>query len=427
MGLLGNPNHRSSGDVTPSTNCSLAARVLTELVHHGYFTTPGGPDDTAGSDKLIVCLGELGSHALGLLEVSNAVAASRHVAAMQWLCSRQTQLTCAASTCAAAARSGSVPMLEFLTSPQVSCPWDSDLYEEASRGGHIAFLEYLRDEDYQWTQDRYLQCLHAARDAGQEGVISWLFSQKPPGEWTPASCLRASHCGIAALLPWLAADCPKWTRKHCHKAALMQPSALFHELDQGGPNKPWAEWQASDLIDRASQGEYDVGRLATELLGMTELCVAAAKCGQLGMLKWLFGEKRQRDQFYEVFHAAVEADQPHVLQYLTDIGLIPCHAVLYRAGPKCLLLWAKTGRPMRDRFPYQVIKLVESWYTLQGWYKWARSPWLSWPEKTEMIGRPATQSRQKCLLELISDLPEEVFEKICDGALLSPADAKSIP
>ncbi len=424
----------SCGDQMPIRSGSLAARVLTELVRLRCFAAASGPDDTSGSDELIVCLGELGSHALGLLEVSNAVAASGHVAAMQWLCSRQMQLACAASTCAAAARAGSVPMLELLTSQQVACPWDSDLYEEASRGGHVTFLEYLRDEDYQWTQECYLQCLRAAHDAGQEGVISWLFSQKPPGEWTPASCLQASPCGIAALLPWLATSCPfKWTRQHCHSAALMTPPALFHQLSRGGPTKPWEDWHASDLIDRTSRGEYDVGHLATDLLGMPELRVEAARRGQLDMLKWLFQQNRARSQAYQVFNAALEADQLHVLQYLMDIGLTPSSPNLYRAGPRCLLLWAKTGHPMRDSYGYQVTALLESWYTFMGLVKWAASPRLSWSEKKKKFERPTRsigitkKSPPHLLLKQMSRLPDGVLMKIAADALLSPIEAKTIP
>ena len=414
------PTCSSCEDRTPFRNGSLAARVLTELVRLGCFAEAGGPDDTSGSNKLIACLGELGSHALELLEVSNAVAASGNVAAMQKLCSQQTQLTCAASTCAAAARAGSIPMLQLLTSQHVSCPWDSDLYEEASRGGHVTFLEYLRDEDYQWTQECYLQCLRAAHDAGQEGVISWLFSQAPPGKWTQASCLQASHCGIAALLPWLATSCPfKWTQQHCHSAALMKPPALFCQLDRGGPTKPWKTWHASDLIDRASRGEYNVGHLATDLVGMPELCVAAASRGQLDMLKWLFQQRRQRNRFCQVLQAALEADQAHILQYLMDIGLTPSSPNLYRAGPRCLLLWAKTGHSMRDSYGYQLTALVESWYVFMGLVKWAASPRLPWSAKKKKFTRPtrstgiARKSPAHLLLKQMSTLARWGLDEDC--------------
>ncbi len=411
---------------------SLSARVYSSLSQYCYFAPAGTPaiEAEASSQKLILCLKDLTSQELSLREVADLVAASGHLGAMQWLRSQQTQRPCAATTCTAAARSGSIPMLQFLTSQQPSCPWDAGVYVEACRCGHVTFLEHLRSEGYGWTQDCYMRCLRAAHDAGQERVLGWLASQRPPGTWTPACCLRASLSGVLALLPWLAASPPfKWTRRHCHAAALMTPHAVLEHLSQGGLAKPWKDWRAGDLIERAAHGSYNIYNLAVDLLGTGELPMAAARHGQLSMLKWLLSHERQMKHGRRVLQATLEGDQPQVFRFLmlgTSLKITPHD--LTSAGPRCLFLWAKAGGRIQEGNPQQIQALLESWYTFKCLMEWAATRQWIRPGMEETIRAPSgriTYTPQG-LLKHLAFLPDEVLEKIAARAFVSPDDAEAL-
>ena len=410
----------------------LSARVFSRLSQYCYSAPAGSPAIAAesSSQQLILCLKDLTRHELSLREVADLVAASGHLAAMQWLRSQQTQLPCAATTCTAAAHSGSIPMLQFLTSQQPPCPWDAGMYVEACRCGHVAFLEHLRSEGYGWTQDCYMRCLRAAHDAGQEKVLDWLASQKPPGTWTPACCLRACPSGMLALLPWMAASPPfKWTRHHCHAAALMTPHAVLAHLSKGGLAKPWKDWCIGDLIERAAHGSYNIYSLAVDLLGTGELPMAAARHGQLSMLKWLLSHKRQMKHALRVLQATLESDQPQVFRFLmleTSLKITPHD--LTSAGPRCLFLWAKAGGRIQEGNPQQMQALLESWYTFKCLMEWAATRQWIWPGMKETSQAPSGRIiyTPQGLLKRLAFLPDEVLEKIAAGAFVSPDDAEAL-
>ncbi len=346
-----------------------AAHVFIRLVLQTCFDQSGTARSSTGSDRLIKLLKRLAQGTLGLPDLTDAVAASGHLAAMVWLRNQQTQLPCSASTCAAAARSGSVPMLRFLRSQEPPCPWDSSAYVEACQYGHIALLDCLRQNGCPWFVQCYLDCLQAAQHAGKDDVIRWLASQDPPTRWTPACCLKASRTGIMAALPWLAAGCPfKWTRKHCRLAARQSCDTVLEGIvseTQSNLSKSWAT---------RSPGACNLQSTASQLTVEREITIAAAQCGDIKMLQWLWTLKPQRWYASQALLASLEHDQPAVMQYiLTTSKISLLMPDLHRAAPHAFFAWTKAGRSMCRSNLKQVQGLVESWYVFLGLVRWTTS------------------------------------------------------
>ena len=402
---------------------------------------------------MIQVLRSLPASHLSIGAVFDAVAATGHVPAMQWLLDQATTPSWSPNTCAAAAYGGHLPMLKLLRSQ--GCPWDAKACRYACKASNLTVLAWLRQQrpPCPWTSACYVECSKAARlrDPGApERMVDWMRTQKPPCPWTPECCMHACKpgSGLVSLLHWLAADSPfTWSREHCQAAVNMQAKPMMEELLgqqqlQSDPVKANRIRAIQKMLSRAYEQygkswEGDLDYLNPAILAMPELRAAAGERGQWAMLRWLLDQPCQGPGFAQAaFNAAVQNDQPEVIQYILSRsrpGVLTFPECLdpQACSARCLLILAKAGCPMRQRYPHRIEELVSAWHVFVNVVKSAQaaSPRHLHPgghAPRRMLRKHLSSATGDELLSFLAELPSEVSGKIADMAFLSPTDAEKV-
>ena len=208
---------------------------------------------------------------------------------------------CGGSPYAAAARSGSVDILNWFVLHNYPWPrcidyyqsWDCKdyLYACAARGGHRHIIEHwLQDNGVNRSEHCEIKACAAAAAGGHLGLLQFLRSLSPPFAWDKTTCQAAAGSGHLELLIWARSHGASW----------------WHEAPIG------VSWN-HDMVYEAAKG------------------------GHLGCLKWIFAngfpktgkwvnevpqgaEESDADPNQYIAMYAYDARQYHVLEWLQSNG-----------------------------------------------------------------------------------------------------------
>ena len=395
---------------------------------------------------------QLVPEALSSGDLFDAVAATGHVPAMEWLRDHQTPPAWTPSTCAAAASAGHVPMLQFLRSQADPCPWDETVCQHACKGRKLEVLQWLRDQTPQcpWDYACYMECLDHGHspDLSSSGrrILSWMRNQQPPCPWSPDCCVAASKAGMIAVLPWLAAAPHfEWTREHCRAAAHTSRQEVLERVLAGGglpwySSRPFRTHSIVRMLQTALQElqQEQLQLLDLDIQNMPELCTAAASRGHLKMLQWLVFQPPQARHIQRALNAALAADQPEILDNLLSgfEGIrFPTQLDHAHCSAHCLLILAKAGCPMRQQYPHRIAEHVESWRTFVRLWLWAQAAGNHHHHHGQISTISSCRSRANMgmhdvagrhMLVQLARLPKDTFLLIANQAFLSPEEANSL-
>ena len=212
----------------------------------------------------------------------------------------------------AAAKAGQVSMLQILHDTHQPCRWDKcGIAACNSCQRHV--LKWLRANEYPWT----LECIRQAAANGDVRMLGWMRTQEHPWPWESSICT----------------------------AAKQQPAALRWLLDQDPPC-PWTAEEAADCPEALAR-LGDVGlmeRLRLPAQKLPQLCVLAAREGQLPFLKWL-QQQPSCQMTGEVCQAAMSRNDDKIVHYLVaelqPLVFPSTTPILFAGGAQaCLLVLA---------------------------------------------------------------------------------------
>ncbi len=368
-------------------------------------------------------------------QLKAGVAGSGRTAAMRWLLANLKAGSWDAGVCAAAAEAGHVAMVELLRSQNPPCPWDERSGMKACCSGHQPVLECLQALGYPWTE----QWPKIAASRGHCKLLEWMRSQDGDWLWDSSVCTAAQQHTEA--LRWLLAQTPP-----C----------------------PWTAADAAACPDAMARlGDTSlIQRLQLPVQDMPQLCVSAARLGQLDLLKWLLGRQPPCPLTAEAFNLALRLDDPEMVRFLIawDAGFV-CHhpdfESISKASPAGFLELARNGCCMRQRHAARVLRLVEAWYVFVGLQHWAANQATALAELSDSTAntcqlvtlvisleaaargtRAGAGQKVTCHLELrpseafpggpkgllaqLTRLPSDLVDRIASDAFLSPEQASGI-
>eukprot|EP01127_Copromyxa_protea_P016163 TRINITY_DN4757_c0_g1_i1.p1 TRINITY_DN4757_c0_g1~~TRINITY_DN4757_c0_g1_i1.p1 ORF type:complete len:583 (+),score=74.03 TRINITY_DN4757_c0_g1_i1:43-1791(+) len=242
-----------------------------------------------------------------------------------------------------AARAGNVEFLRSLRSSRFfSGTWNTDIFASAAKSGNLEVLQQLMDlglpydhkapkyaakyghlHALRWLTDccpLTIDCFIAAAKKGNIEVLEYLLSRNCP--WSTQVASTAARYGHLEALNWLSENGCPWDD-------LVYWNAVSGGTKNIIPILKWAksrncETRDRDIFEAAARSPVLNLELITWLLDNNfphdcNTCVAAAKVGNLNLLKFLIKRGFEWKRDITTFHAAAK-NHLHVLVWLVENG-----------------------------------------------------------------------------------------------------------